>query len=153
MAAWLGAEVLSVTIEPDFDDGPQRDGDAAVRWHHAKFSERELLERELMTVLAGPVAEMVHQERRLRVDSLPEWADDWRLACEIAGSMLNLSRKKHSVPTRDIVDAVTIEVFRLISQNAFWQTIAEVADLLDAHETLGGEEVADCIERWLGRFQ
>ena len=46
VAAWLGAEVVSVTLEPDRDDGPRRDGDAAIRWHHRGLTARELCQKE-----------------------------------------------------------------------------------------------------------
>lgn len=32
MAVFLGGQVLSLTIEPDRDDGPERFGDAQIAW-------------------------------------------------------------------------------------------------------------------------
>jgi hypothetical protein len=146
MAVWLGAELLHVTIEPDRDDGPRLDGDAMVRWHHRGISARELCERELMAVLAGPIAEMVYTEQRRSLSATAEWAGDWRIACDLAGTIL-----KEPAQRRAMLSAVTEKLFVLISSDAFWQAIAEVADLLDAHETIEGDEVAQCVERWLGR--
>ena len=146
MAVWLGAEVLHVTIEPDRDDGPRRDGDAMVRWRHRGRSAREACERELMAVLAGPVAEMVHAEQRRSLHTTPEWAVDWQFACQLAATLI-----KEPAPRRAMIDVVTDKLFVLISRADFWQAISEVADLLDAHETINGDEVAQCVARWLGK--
>jgi ATP-dependent Zn protease len=146
IACWLGGEVLSVTIDPDRDDGPRRDGDVSIRWHARGLSRRELCERELMAVLAGPVAEMVHAEVRLTVDSRPEWAVDWQIASEIAGTFVSVPRQREA-----LLHELTRRMFHLVSSDECWQAIAEVADQLVAHETLDGEEVQECVERWMGR--
>ena len=149
VAAWLGAEVVSVTLEPDRDDGPRRDGDAAIRWHHRGLTARELCQKELMAVLAGPVVESVHlgEGEPVRIDDRAEWAADRRLAGILAERL---------VPTLDHVDRLlefTIQrLERLVADQAFWQAIAEVADLLEAHETVSGEEVHQCLARWMGEF-
>ncbi len=149
VACWLGAEVISVTLEPDADDGPRRDGDAAIRWHHGGMTSRELCQKELMAVLAGPVAEIIHSELDCDIDQCEqwqsEWSADWQLACQLANEL---------VPSAGHVEPLlrfTIErLHRIASQAAFWQTIAEVADLLEAHETIDGEQVRQCVNRWIG---
>lgn len=145
VAAWLGAEVVSVTLQPDDDDGPRRDGDAAIRWHHRGLSPRELCQRELMAVLAGPVAEMIHSGESWGIHQFPQWAADWELSRQLAAML---------VPTVAHIDPLiefTIQKLeRLAAQEAFWQTIAEVADLLEAFETIDGEQVKECLDRWLG---
>jgi hypothetical protein len=146
IASFLGAEVLSVTIEPEDDEGPRRDGDVAIRWSRRGKSARDLCERELMAVLAGPIAEMVHHEERVAFDSRAEWAIDWQLACQFAGE-LGIAPKQH----REMINAVADRVFALVSSDACWQAIAEVADQLEAYETLEGEIVDECVERWMGR--
>ena len=146
MAVWLGAEVLHVTIEPDRDDGPRRDGDALVRWYHRGLSSRESCERELMAVLAGPIAEMVHAEQRSSLNATPEWAGDWQIACQLAATII-----KEPLMRRAMIDAITEKLFELISRDDFWQAISEVADLLDAHETIEGDEVTQCVARWLSK--
>ncbi len=145
VAAWLGAEVLSVTLEPDWDDGPRRDGDAAIRWHHRGLTPRELCQRELMAVLAGPVAEMIHSGERCPLHSLPQWAGDWQLAQEFASSLVRGERQVHA-----LIEITTEKLYRLISSDAFWQVIAEVADLLEAYETIEGDQVHDSLSRWIG---
>jgi ATP-dependent Zn protease len=149
VASWLGAEVVSVTLEPDADDGPLRDGDAAIRWHHRGMTPRQLIQKELMAVLAGPVAEMIHNDQDCDIEQCEqwksEWSADWHLAWQFARSL---------VPSDQHVEPLlkfTIErLYRIASAESFWQTIAEVADLLEAYETIDGEQVRQCVDRWLG---
>ncbi len=145
VAAWLGAEVVSVTLEPDWDDGPRRDGDAAIRWHHRGLTARELCQRELMAVLAGPVAEMIHSGERCALDSLPQWDGDWQLACQFASLLV-----RGEAQVRSLIEITAEKIYRLASGDAFWQVIAEVADLLEAYETIEGDQVHTCLSRWLG---
>lgn len=144
VAAWLGAEILSVTLEPDSDDGPRREGDAAVRWHHGRWAAADLCLRELMAVLAGPVVEMIHTGVESRIDRRPQWAADWHLAAELA-------QRLASSPAQigPLIETTVRRLRALAAQEAFWQTIAEVADLLEAHQTVSGEEIHDCLARWL----
>jgi len=145
VAAWLGAEVVSVTLEPDWDDGPRRDGDAAIRWHHRGLTARELCQRELMAVLAGPVAEMIHSGQRCSLDSLPQWSGDWQMAQQFASVLVRGRRQV------DALIEITVEkLYRLVSDAAVWQVIAEVADLLEAFETIEGDQVHESLSRWLG---
>jgi hypothetical protein len=145
VAAWLGAEVVSVTLEPDWDDGPRRDGDAAIRWHHRGLTPRELCQRELMAVLAGPVAEMVHSGERCALNRLPQWSGDWLLAREFAGMLV---RGESQIEA--LIEITTDKLYRLVGSDDFWQVIAEVADLLDAYETIEGDQVHESLSRWLG---
>jgi len=146
MAAFLGAEVLHVTIEPDHDDGPRRDGDAAVRWHHRGMSKKELAQRELMAVLAGPIAEMIHREVDVAIDRRREWAADWALAMQLAEAT-GCDRRQFPA----MIQMMTQKLRAMMGRNDFWQAIAEVADLLDAHETIEGDDVNECVARWLER--
>lgn len=60
MAILLGGEVRSVTIEPDNDDGPDRQGDTQVLWRRSRMSEKQFAETAIQVSLAGPVAEMIY---------------------------------------------------------------------------------------------
>ena len=42
VAVYLGGQVESVSIDPDWDDGPKRFGDTTIRWAAGQFTEREL---------------------------------------------------------------------------------------------------------------
>jgi hypothetical protein len=144
VAAWLGAEVLSVSLEPDPDDGPRRDGDAAIRWRQGNWSVADLCLRELMAVLAGPVVEMIHTGVEYPIDRRSQWGADWHLAAELAERLV-----RSPAQVRPLIETTVQRLRGLAAQQAFWQTIAEVADLLEAHQTVSGEEIHDCLARWL----
>lgn len=143
MASWLGGEVVSVTVEPDPDDGPRRDGDAAVRWHHRGVSPRELCRRELMAVLAGPAAEMVHSGEWLSLAGNPAWAADQAAAAALATFLV-----PGAGDVGVIIERTLDQVSQLVERESLWAAIAEVADLLEAHGTVSGDEVRECLARW-----
>ena len=60
MAVVSGARVESVTITPDWDEGPERHGDTQVAWQLGRFTECELAKKGAVVSLAGPVAEMAY---------------------------------------------------------------------------------------------
>ncbi len=59
MALLLGGTVEHVTIEPDNDDGPDRQGDPQVFWRRSGISDKEFAKKAVQVSLAGPVAEMI----------------------------------------------------------------------------------------------
>jgi hypothetical protein len=95
------------------------------------------------------VAEIIHNDQDWDFDQCDDWQGawlaDWLLACQFARAL---------VPSDEHVEPLlrfTIERLHAIaSAESFWQTIAEVADLLEAHETIDGEQVRQCVARWLG---
>ena len=80
MAVLLGGKVKHVTIEPDDDDGPARQGDTQVLWRHAGISEKEFAKKVVQVSLAGPVAEMIYSGDPYHPGLVAEWAADWREA-------------------------------------------------------------------------
>ncbi|MDG2012474.1 MAG: hypothetical protein P8J33_03155, partial [Pirellulaceae bacterium] len=84
MAIQMGAQVRSITIQPDWDDGPERYADAQIAWPIDDFSQRELHEKMVLVALAGPVAEMLYRGEPLHPGFVAEWAADWKLAWEAA---------------------------------------------------------------------
>lgn len=149
MACWLGAEVVSVTLDPDADDGPRRDGDAAIRWHHRGMTQRQLLQKELMAVLAGPVAEIIHDDIDWDIEHCPQWRCEWSVDLQLARHFARalVPSDAHVEP---LVNFTIERLHGIVSGDAFWQTIAEVADLLEAHQSIDGSEVRQCVDRWLG---
>ena len=51
VAAHAGGRVLSVTIAPDWDDGPERFGDTQVAWSRSRFGPKVLAEK--LALVAG----------------------------------------------------------------------------------------------------
>jgi hypothetical protein len=144
MAVLTGARVLSVTIAPDWDDGPDRYGDTQVAWQLSQFTDRELAEKGVRVSLAGPVAEMTYNGKPYHPGLVAEWADDWQSAWQGAAALLTSERRR-----LQYLEQQTAELRQLLEQANHWAALAEIADQLLAHERLEGEVVTQCVRQWL----
>lgn len=144
MATILGARVLSVTIEPDWDDGPARHADIRVEWPLDQFTDRQLREKMVLVALAGPVAEMIHSGDPYHPGQVAEWSADWRMAWEAAEPFVPDHRQRLTY-----LEQRTIQLYRLLERDDHWAALAAVVDNLLAHETLEGEMVEEIIGQWL----
>ena len=144
MATVLGAKVRSVTIEPDDDDGPERFGDTQIVWKRSRFSDSEFCERAIQVALAGPVAEMLYSGEPYHPGLVPEWANDWQSAWELAESLFAAPRQR-----LDHLEKVVSRLYRLLDTEPNWSAVAAIADSLLAHETLEFDEVKQIVSDWL----
>ena len=78
MALLLGGKVKHVTIEPDNDDGPDRQGDTQILWRRARLSDKEFAQIAVQVSLAGPVAEMIYSGDPYHPGLVAEWASTAR---------------------------------------------------------------------------
>lgn len=145
VAAYAGGRVLSVSIAPDRDDGPDRYGDTQVAWSRRRFTTRELAEKLVLVALAGPVAEMIYRGEPFHSALVAEWSDDWRQAWAEAAGLVTDERRR----TRQLEQRI-VGLHGLLSDDTHWEAIAGVADHLLAHETLEGDAFAELISTWLG---
>lgn len=141
MAVLCGGHIERVTIEPPFDDGPNRYGDTITRWRG--FTQRQLMESEIRVSLAGPIAEMIGSGQREPIDSVPQWSGDWDRAVESAS---RISRNQAELIRR--LNAVTQQTFELFEDDNMWAAVSAVADNLLAHETLEHEQVQESVDFW-----
>lgn len=144
MATILGARVLSVTIEPDWDDGPARHADISVEWPLDRFTEKQLREKMVLVALAGPVAEMIHSGDPYHPGLVAEWSADWQMAWEAAEPIVPDHRQRLTY-----LEQRSIQLYRLLERDDHWAALAAVVDNLLAHETLEGEMVEEIIGQWL----
>lgn len=143
IALYVGARVDSVTIDPDWDDGPERYGDTQIAWPLNQFSERELYEKAVLVALAGPVAEMIHSGDPFHPAFVGEWAGDWSGAQSAAASLFPDPKKRMAY-----LEQTTLQLYQLLGQDTHWDALAGIADHLLAHETLEGEMVDEIAGRW-----
>lgn len=146
VAVYVGARVRSITLEPDWDDGPERYGDTQIEWRRGQLSERAFRERAVLVALAGPVAEMIHRGEPLHPGQVAEWADDWRQAWEAASLLVPDVQKRLAY-----LEQATREIYRLLDNEMAWATLAVIVDHLLAHETLEGEMVEEILADWADR--
>ncbi len=144
MAIYVGARVRSLTIDPDWDDGPNRYADTQVEWPADQFSQRELEEKIVMVALAGPVAEMLQSGEPYHPGFVAEWSSDWKLSWQ-AAELLVLDEKKRLA----YLEQTAARLYRLFERENYWAALAAIVDNLLAHETLEGEQVEDIVAAWL----
>jgi hypothetical protein len=144
MALLLGGEVRLVTIEPDNDDGPNREGDTQVLWRRSTIGEREFAKTAVRVSLAGPVAEMIYSGDPYHPGLVAEWAADWRDAWEAAVPLHPGERQRLAY-----LEQVSIQLYHHFRDESLWAAIAALADNLLAHETLEHEQVAEIVGPWL----
>jgi len=144
MAVCLGAQVRSVTIDPDDDDGPDRFGDTQIEWDRGRLTQRELHESLVIVALAGPVAEAIYRGEPLHPGYVAEWVDDWQQAWEAATPLFPDERKRLRY-----LEQTTAELHRELNHDGNWAALAAIVDSLLAHERLEGEEISEIVAMWL----
>ena len=145
MAVLLGGKVKQVTIEPDDDDGPDRQVDTQVLWRRSRISDDEFAKMAVQVSLAGPVAEMIYSGDPYHPGLVAEWAADWREAWEAAMPLHPVERQRV-----EYLEQVSIQLYHRLKQDDLWAALASLADNLLAHETLDCEQVDEIMEDWLG---
>jgi len=128
VAHLLGGVVREVTLESERDD---HEGHVAVEWHAAPVEEEA---RRLATVaLAGPVAELLFRGEALLED--PEVLCAWRGDWDEAETQL---ARLHSDPLEreETRRAILRELHRAFDGARGYDSLARLADALDAHVTL-----------------
>lgn len=144
MALMLGGEVRLVTIEPDNDDGPARQGDTQVLWRRSIDGEKEFAKKAVQVSLAGPVAEMIYSGEPYHPGYVAEWAADWREAWEAAVPLHADERKRLKY-----LEDVSIQLYHRLKDVNLWSALASLADNLLAHQSLEGEQVKEIVGEWL----
>ena len=144
MAVLLGGKVQQVTIEPDDDDGPARQGDTQVVWRRSGVSDKEFAKMAVQVSLAGPVAEMIYSGDPYHPGLVAEWAADWQDAWKVAGPLYPDERQR-----LEYLEQVSIQLYHRLKADDLWAALAAVADNLLAHETLDSEQAAEIVGEWL----
>ncbi|GAA4434886.1 cell division protein FtsH [Bremerella cremea] len=144
MALMVGARVRYVTLEPEWDDGPDRFAEIRVEWPLDRFTRKQLYEKMVLVALAGPVAEMIHNEEPLHPGFVAEWAGDWEAAWIATGNFLYSNQKRVVY-----LESTTRTIYDLLGQDHHWAALAAIVDNLIAHETLDGEVVEEIVQAWL----
>lgn len=142
MAVHLGGEVLSLSIDPDFDDGPKRFGDVQIQWRGGRYSSRQMARNEILVALAGPVTEMIHRGDPFHPATVAEWSHDWQMAWKAAGFLKSDQEKMR------FLERTTVELHQTLSQDNHWAGIGALVDHLLAYEILEGETVHEIVDEW-----
>lgn len=144
MAMILGGEVQLVTIEPDRDDGPERQGDTQVLWRRSRDGDKEFAKKAVQVSLAGPVAEMIYTGEPYHPGHVAEWAADWNEAWT-AAVVLHADERRRLA----FLEEVSVQLYHRLKDDQLWSPLAALADNLLAHETLENEQVEEIVREWL----
>lgn len=117
VAVYLGGQVQSLAIDPDWDDGPKRFGDTTVHWSLGRFTEQQLRKNAVLVCLAGPVTEMIHQGETFHPATISEWSQDWRMAWQAADFISNQKQRMQ------FLEQITADLHRTLSQSNHWAAI------------------------------
>lgn len=140
MAFLLGGHIRLVTIEPDNDDGPRREGDTQVLWRRSTMSDRQFAAHSVQVHLAGPVAEMIYSGEPYHPALIAEWSADWAGAMIAAAALFADERKQV-----EYAEQISISLYRQFQRDDHWPALAALADELLAHETLEHEQVVELL--------
>lgn len=145
----LGAHIESVSLSQasmfdDTDDGlPCRFGDCIVNWGRVDPDHRWQQQRELLTILAGPVAEWIYRGEDADESIAASWTSDWEhsLACVqrlVAG---------HEQQMR-LLRSTTSRLKQLVAAEPVWPAVAALADELMIGDPVEADRVAELVRFW-----
>ena len=142
----LGGRIESVCLGDDGDDElPRRFGDCRVNWGPVDPRADWQLQREILTLLAGPVAEMIYRGEKLHPAVFGPWTEDWRLAFERGAGIATDPRRR----TRALEELIA-HLHSRMKADPYWAAIAAVADQLLAHEFMEEDALSDTLAFWIG---
>ncbi|HUY93297.1 MAG TPA: hypothetical protein VMV10_31510 [Pirellulales bacterium] len=121
MAVLLGGEVRLATIEPDNDDGPDRQGATQVLWRRTGIGDKEFAKKAVQVSLAGPVAEMIHSGAPYHPGLIAEWAADWDEAWQ-AAALLHQDERR----LLEYLERTSIQLLRHFQQAEIWAALASL---------------------------
>ena len=146
----LGGQVDSVQLWGEADEVlPERFGDCRISWRPlgpscTGASGDWQRQREILTVLAGPVAEMVYRGEPFHPAHFGPWQHDWRQAIMLGESLRADLRQR-----TQLLERMVVSLHGIVRTDACWAAIAAVADELAAHEFLDREQLQDVIGFWI----
>jgi len=143
----LGGAVESVGLYAEADEYlPERFGDCHVNWGRVDPDCDWQVQREMLTILAGPVAEMIYTGEPRSIDSHPPWQHDWLW-------VLRRSRQIAAPPEQraKLLANMVRYLKRHVAGETCWPAVAAVADELLAHERLDAEQLSETLGFWIGR--
>lgn len=145
IAYTLGGTVEGMQLGGEADDWlPARFGDCRIRWGQVDASSDWQRRREILTILAGPVAEMVYREEPLHPAVYGPWRHDWQRAWETAEAIWpDVQQRMRSL------ENVILELRRQVRQETCWAAIAALADELIAHEMVEEDRVEEVLAFWI----
>lgn len=149
---FLGGDIEQIQLSGFEEDTlPRRFGECRVRWMAVAGSKTEgqdwQRQREILTILAGPVAEMIYRGEAIHPALDGPSQGDWAQAWELGRAILP------DPPRRtQFLEQLTATLYQAISQDSWWAAIAAVSDELLAHELLDKQQAEETLAFWVERI-
>ncbi|KAA5540478.1 cell division protein FtsH [Roseiconus nitratireducens] len=141
----LGGHIESVGMYAEADEWlPERFGDCHVNWGPMDPHVDWQRQREILTILAGPVAEMIYRSEKLHPAGFPPWQHDWHWAWQRSATWA-----PQPGPRRVLLESLIVWLHAHLSRDDCWAAVAAVADELLAHEYLDSDQLADTLAFWI----
>lgn len=141
----LGGCVDSLQLGGEADDHmPKRFGDCRIVWGRVDPNTDWQRQREILTILAGPAAEMLYRGERFHPQKFGPWQDDWQHAWKIAGDLA-----EDTVRRNRMLCQLLLRLEALMRRDQCWAAIAALADELLAHDFLEREQAHEILEFWI----
>ncbi|WP_182864585.1 cell division protein FtsH [Stieleria mannarensis] len=141
----LGGEIESVGLYAEADEWlPERFGDCHVNWGRVDAHSDWQVQREVLTILAGPVAEMIYRGEKLHPATFAPWQHDWAWAWQRGERLMRDPQRR-----TQLLESVVVLLHHHLSEDLCWAAIAAVSDELLAHEYLDAEQLAETLSFWI----
>jgi hypothetical protein len=141
----LGGVVDSIQLGGEANEKlPRRFGECRIRWGRVDPHADWQVQCEVLTVLAGPAAEMVYQGEKFHPGGFGPWQDDWRRAWQIGQVFAD-----DAVRRSEVLWLLVLRLEQLLRQDRCWPAIAALADELLAHEFLDQDQAEQVLGFWL----
>ena len=140
----LGGRIQGMQLGGDADEWlPARFGDCRIQWGRVDPNLDWQRKREILTILAGPVAEMVYLGESLHPACYAPWRHDWEQAWHTAKPIwADEERRMRGLET------IVVELRQHVQMDRVWAAVAALADELAAHEMLEEDWIEDILGFW-----
>ena len=142
----LGGRIEHVQLggEPD-ENVAVHFGDCLINWGAVNADCNWHVQREIITILAGPVAEMIYRGETPHPAMHDPWNHDWQQAWIRCQDQISSPQRRTA-----FLEMLVIELHRKMSDDTCWAAVAAVADALLAHEYLEHEQLENELQFWIG---
>ncbi len=96
-----------------------------------------------LTILAGPVAEMVYRDEPLHPAHYGPWHSDWQMAWMLSETLVPDPARR-----TEMLEQLILQLHHFVKAEPCWPAIAALSDELTAHEFLEAEQIEETIGFW-----
>ena len=141
----LGGKVEAIQLGGESEvSGVRQYGDCKIAWHAVGSDLDVHCQREILTTLAGPAAEMLYAGREIALRSFGPWEQDYHTAWFLLDRFPISSNEKDKL-LKNLIQ----QLKSILDEDDCWAAVAALADALLAHEYLEAEETEEILSYWL----